>query len=178
MTEFTTSFEHSPGRLNVFDGHGFRTIVDYAHNPEGLKALGKLVSHMKRGYQRTIGLVAIPGDRRDCDIREMGAVASRIFDVIVFKEDEHELRGRAPGTIAGLLREGALNAGCAPGRIQAVCPEKEAVEVCLQLAREKDLVVLTVDDVEAVWSQVTGFEGAAPSRRGPDQSHIRHLRAG
>ncbi|MEV8883674.1 cyanophycin synthetase [Mesorhizobium ciceri] len=178
LAEFTTSFEHSPGRLNVFDGHGFRTIVDYAHNPEGLKALGKLVSHMKRGYQRTIGLVAIPGDRRDCDIREMGAVASRIFDVIVFKEDEHELRGRAPGTIAGLLREGALNAGCAPGRIQAVCPEKEAVDVCLQLAREKDLVVLTVDDVEAVWSHVTGFEGAAPSRRGPDQTRVRHLRTG
>ncbi|MER9313181.1 hypothetical protein NKI51_28495 [Mesorhizobium australicum] len=153
-------------------------MVDYAHNPEGLKALGKLVSHMRRDYQRTIGLVAIPGDRRDRDIREMGAIASRIFDVIVFKEDEQELRGRAPGAIAGLLREGALTAGCAPGRIHAVCPEKEAVDVCLRLARENDLVVLTVDDVEAVWRQVTGFGGATPSRRGPDQTHVRHLRAG
>ncbi|MBZ9965689.1 cyanophycin synthetase [Mesorhizobium sp. BR1-1-2] len=177
LAEFTTSFQHSPGRLNVFDGNGFRTIVDYAHNPEGLTALGKLVSHMRRGHQRTIGLVAIPGDRRDCDIRNMGAVASKVFDVIVFKEDENELRGRAPGSIAGLLREGALQAGCAPARMHVSYPEREAVRFCLELARERDLVVLTVDDVEAVWRQVTGFEPAAVIRRGRDKHDVHHLRA-
>jgi UDP-N-acetylmuramyl tripeptide synthase len=77
----------SPGRLNVFDGHGFRVILDYAPNPAGLKALGDVILKMRPRHGRVIGMINIPGDRRDEDIREMGALATRYFDEIVFRED-------------------------------------------------------------------------------------------
>src|SRR5215203_4589887 len=67
LSTFTTSFEQSPGRLNVFDGHGFRVIIDYAHNPAGLNALGDTILKMRHRHLRVIGMVNIPGDRWDED---------------------------------------------------------------------------------------------------------------
>jgi cyanophycin synthetase len=157
MRSFTTSFEDSPGRLNVHDGHGFRAILDYAHNPDGLSELGKLVMRMRDRYNRTIGLVGVAGDRRDADILAMGALATRYFDTIVFKEDDM-LRGRQPGTVAALLRQGALDAGCSPDRIHTILEEDEATDFCLRQARENDLVVLTADHIDMVWNQVVSFD--------------------
>lgn len=175
MRGFETTFERLPGRLNVYDGHAFRVIVDYAHNPQGLIELGDLVVRMRRAYHNTIGIIGIAGDRRDCDIRLMGALAARYFDTIVFKEDDM-LRGREPGTIAALLREGALSTGCSPARIHTVLRENDAVDLALRLARARDLVVLTADHVELVWHQVTAFNRGG-SESGGRRATVRRLRA-
>lgn len=156
MQGFATSFEQLPGRMNVFDGHGFRAVVDYCHNPDGLKEISKMVGNMRPAYQRTLGLIGIAGDRRDEDILEMGALAARTFDIIVFKEDG-ELRGRDPSTIAGLLRKGALSTGCTPDRIKVVLNEAEAVDVALRMAENDDLLFMTADNIAAVWEQVVNF---------------------
>jgi cyanophycin synthetase len=169
LQTFTTSFDQSPGRMNVFDGHGFRTIVDYCHNPDGLKAISKLIHHMRPKYRRTIGLIGIAGDRRDTDVLEMGALAARTFDLVIFKEDD-ELRGRRPGTLAGLLREGALSTGCPPDRIEIVLAEVAAIEHCLRLAGQDDLVLLTADHVEAAWQQVVGFDKTGSPKGAPEAS--------
>jgi cyanophycin synthetase len=47
-----------------------------------MTGLGNLVSKMGTACNRKIGLVGIAGDRRDSDIKEMGALASRIFDFV------------------------------------------------------------------------------------------------
>jgi cyanophycin synthetase len=164
LSTYTTSFEHSPGRLNVFDGHGFRVILDYAHNPAGLHALGDLILKMRPRHRRVIGMINIPGDRRDEDMREMGALATRYFDEIVFREDPAR-RGRKPGEIVELLVEGALAAGFPEDRIRRVMNEEDAAPVCLEMARPGDLVVLTPTEVEAMWQQVLDF------RVSPDARH-------
>jgi cyanophycin synthetase len=161
LSTFTTSFEQSPGRLNVFDGHGFRVILDYAHNPAGLEALGDLILKMRPRHRRIIGMINIPGDRRDDDMREMGALATRYFDEIIFREDPAR-RGRRPGEIVALLAEGALAAGFPEERITRILEEDEAADVCLSRAQPGDLVVLTPTDVEAMWQQVLDFR-ATPS---------------
>ncbi|MFC1457445.1 cyanophycin synthetase [Microvirga arabica] len=156
LSTFTTSFEQCPGRLNVFDGHGFRVILDYAHNPAGLQALGDLILKMRRRHRRIIGMINIPGDRRDDDMREMGALATRYFDEIIFREDPAR-RGRKPGEIVALLAEGALAAGFPEEKITRILDEDEAADVCLSRAQPGDLVVLTPTDVEAMWRQVLDF---------------------
>src|SRR5207253_2268808 len=50
LASFTSSFRQNPGRFNVFDGHGFRVIVDYAHNPAALSALLNAARHMRGDY--------------------------------------------------------------------------------------------------------------------------------
>jgi cyanophycin synthetase len=159
LSTFTTSFEQSPGRLNVFDGHGFRVILDYAHNPAGLQALGELILKMRPRHRRIIGMINIPGDRRDDDMREMGALATRYFDEIIFREDPAR-RGRKPGEIVALLAEGALAAGFPEEKITRILDEDEAADVCLSRAQPGDLVVLTPTDVEAMWQQVLDFRAS------------------
>jgi cyanophycin synthetase len=163
LSTFTTSFEQSPGRLNVFDGHGFRVILDYAHNPAGLRALGDLILKMRPRHRRTIGMINIPGDRRDEDIREMGALATRYFDEIIFREDPAR-RGRKPGEIVSLLTDGALAAGFPRERIRCILDEDRAAPVCLAAAEPGDLVVLTPTDIEAMWRQVLDFKVVPGSR--------------
>jgi cyanophycin synthetase len=152
LRTFAMTFYQAPGRLNIFDELGFRVIVDYAHNPAAMRAMGELIKGMRQA--RKIGVLSAPGDRRDVDIHELGQIAATIFDELIIKEDKG-LRGRKPGETAGLLREGAIEAGKASSHITVISDELEAVEAALQGARPEELVVIFADDIIAVWKRVT-----------------------
>jgi len=153
LRTFATSFYLTPGRLNVFDEYAFRVIVDYAHNPAAIAALGDLVNRLRPNYRRTIAVIAAPGDRRDQDIREFGAIAAKTFDLLVIKED-NDRRGRKDGDIAKLLWEAAHEAGMPPDRMITVLDELEATRHALKLAEPDDLVVICADEITAVWKEV------------------------
>ncbi len=115
LRTFSTSFFQAPGRLNLLDVGGIRLVIDYCHNVDGMRQLADFVERMmvdpqtkagrigpsgKRGRSgRAIGVLGIPGDRRDEDQREYGAIAATAFDEIIVREDKN-LRGRAPGESA------------------------------------------------------------------------------
>ena len=101
-------------------------------------------------------MLSIPGDRRDAEIVEMGAIAAADFDRIVFRETPDN-RGRAAGEVIRLMSEGALSAGGAADRIEGVRIEASAVDHCLAMARPGDVVVLTPTQIDAVWRQVLNF---------------------
>lgn len=162
LQRFASTFEQNPGRLNVHDDHGFRVILDYAHNPEGVRALGTLVQSLKPEGGRSIAMLSIPGDRRDEEIIQVGAVGAEFFDKLVFRETPDN-RGRAPGKVIELMTQGALSVHCSPDRIMGIHKEEEAVLACLRMARPGDLVVLTPTRVEAVWKQVLDYQPKAPT---------------
>ena len=157
LAAFTSSYEQNPGRMNVYDGHPFRVVMDYGHNPSALTAVADLVERLRTPDGRAIGMVSIPGDRRDEDIREMGAIAARTFDHVVFREAP-DGRGRRRGEVNELMGEGALEAGADPRRIRQIIAEEDAVQATLELARPGDLVVLLPTGIEEVWRQVLEFE--------------------
>ncbi len=171
LASFTSTYEQNPGRLNIFDGHGFRVIVDYAHNPAALTSLLSLACRMEVEGIR-IGTVSTPGDRRDEDIIEMGRIAASGLDYIVFREDP-DRRGREPGGTVRLLKQGAMQAGFAEKDIVCVAGEEEARELCLKKARRGDLVLLMPTDVEGAWQHVLthrpsrGFGAAADAMTQP-----------
>jgi cyanophycin synthetase len=156
LRAFATSFEDSPGRLNVLDAHGVRIIVDYAHNPAAISALGRMVGLMRSGAMRTFGMVSIPGDRRDCDLIEMGVLAAGIFDEIMFREAP-DGRGRPAGSINALMSQGALSTGMASECVHRLVGEEAATDECLRRARPGDLVVLMPTDVDGIWDRVRRF---------------------
>lgn len=166
LRAFSASFEDSPGRLNIHDAHGMRCILDYAHNPAGLRALGQVIERMRGRYNRVIGMVSIPGDRRDCDIVEMGQLAGEIFDTIVFREAP-DGRGRPRGETNGLMSQGAMQAGVSPDRVHRIVDEMEAVDTVLQLGRPGDLLVIMPSAIQAVWDRILAFHPAASASQEP-----------
>ncbi len=155
LRTFTTSFYQAPGRLNIFDEHPFRVLVDYGHNPAAFAAIRELVERLRPSYQRVIGMASAPGDRRDVDIQEVGAIAGTMFDTLILKEDG-DRRGRPAGEIAALMRAAAA-ASMPAAQIVTVLDELAAVRQALSIAEPGDLVVLFADDITGVWKEVIYF---------------------
>ena len=156
LMTFQSTFEQNPGRLNVHDAHGFRVILDYAHNAAGLTALGEVVRGLRHRYRKAICCLSIPGDRRDEDILEMGRIAGTIFDEFFFREDP-ATRGRPRGEVMNLLKEGALQGGAAEERVHLIAGEDGATAAALTAAGPGELLVITPTDVTGAWQQVNEF---------------------
>ncbi len=153
LRTFTTSFFQTPGRLNTYDGHPFRVLMDYGHNPAALEQMSDLVRKLRPKHKRIVGVVGGAGDRRDEDLRRLGQVAGAMFDELIIREDDY-LRGRAPGETARLLEEGARAAGMQPSAITAILPETEAVRHALANGQPGDLLVVFADNVTKVWKTI------------------------
>jgi cyanophycin synthetase len=162
LRTFAASFFQAPGRLNVFDEHPFRVIVDYGHNPAALSAMRDLVQRLRPQHKRVIGVVAAPGDRRDADIREIGQIAAGIADLLVLREDD-DRRGRAVGSIAAMLREAALETGFPEQQIVTIVDELESVRYALSQAELNDLVLIFADNITAVWKEIIYYGKQAPN---------------
>jgi cyanophycin synthetase len=157
LGSFSTSFFQNPGRLNVYDEHPFRVIVDYGHNPDALTNMAAMLTQMRKRYKRVIGVLGGTGDRRDADIVKLGELAGGMFDYLIVKQDEN-LRGRPSGEAAGLIREGAMRGGLSESNIRLVLPEPEAVIAALEMGETGDIVVIFADLIPEVWQQVTSFK--------------------
>ncbi|MFO7876883.1 MAG: cyanophycin synthetase, partial [Desulfovermiculus sp.] len=77
QTFFPTSAQ-LPGRMNVFEFEKYKVLIDYAHNPPSMEAIGKFVSSLGGGHK--VGILAGTGDRRDVDLMDYGRVAAEYFD--------------------------------------------------------------------------------------------------
>lgn len=157
LGSFSTTFEESPGRLNIVDRGGVTVIVDYAHNPAAVTALGRYLATLRRPGRRFIGTFSVPGDRRDEDLIGMGTLAASIFDELVCRETP-DGRGRPRGEINALMSRGAIDGGLAPEHVHRIVEEAEATVFSLNLARPGDVVVLSPSQVNMVWDLVSRFE--------------------
>jgi len=152
LLSFFPSPALTPGRLNLMRVGRGRILVDYAHNAMAVGGLMELVLGMDAG--RRIGVITAPGDRRDEDIRELGRLAAGL-DHVIIKEDS-DLRGREPGEIAGLVREGLVAGGLSEDEIEVVADELDAVDRGIALLDDRDLIVMLADDVPAVLEHLRG----------------------
>jgi cyanophycin synthetase len=165
LRTFATSFYQTPGRLNMLQVGHAHVLVDYCHNLPGLLELGDFLSRLNA--RERIGVLTMPGDRRDEDIVAFGSHAAGIFDRVVIREDERT-RGRARGEIAGLLKRAMLERGMPEERITTVLDEVSAAHAGIDMAVPEDLVVILVDKPAKVWDTIlrraaTPVTAAAPS---------------
>jgi cyanophycin synthetase len=171
LRTFSTNYYLSPGRLNEIEVEGVHVIVDYCHNAPGMRALGDFVDRVGDGLMQVsdlakpsrIAVIATAGDRRDEDMRELGAVAAEHFDVIVVREDA-ALRGRARGETAELVAEGVRERSAAGARckqVEVVLDEIEATRHAMSRANKGDLVVLCVDKHAAVLAELESWSQRA-----------------
>ncbi len=154
LRTFTSSFFQTPGRLNMIDFQGGRVLVDYCHNPAGMVALGDFIKRLDPPH--SLAMIAIPGDRRDEDIRAFGQIASQAFDEVIVREDEYT-RGRERGEVAALLRAALIEGGLPAERIFVETDEHEAFKQALQRTRPEQLTVLLVDHPATTWAELMSY---------------------
>ena len=111
-------------------------------------------------------MIGIPGDRRDEDQREYGAIAAGAFDEIIVREDKN-LRGRAAGrdgratsSRASAQAQGRRDAR-GRRRAEKVLDEMTAVRTALRRAIPGDLVVCCVDDAIGVYREAMAAAGTS-----------------
>jgi cyanophycin synthetase len=170
LRTFTTSFFQAPGRLNYLEVGGVRVVIDYCHNVDGMRNLADFARRMNGDGSgnganrngRAIGVIGMPGDRRDEDMREYGALAAGAFDEIIVREDRN-LRGRAPGDAATMVVEGVRRArergDGRTTRVDKILDELSAAKTALRRANPGDLVVMCVDDSVAVYREAMASAG-------------------
>ena len=166
FARFGTRLTDNPGRMMLFDVAGARVLIDYAHNPDGLRGLLSVAEHLRGGVGRLCLLLGHAGNRQDADIEELARVAARFRpDLVVVKENDSQLRGRAPGEVPRILRAELKRSGL-PESVLPVCDtEVEAARYALDWARPRDVLVFPMHSQIARAAVMAMLESMRPGDR-------------
>jgi cyanophycin synthetase len=154
LETFIPSPVQTPGRMNLFEFRKFSVMVDYAHNPAGFQAIARFLEKIEA--KPKIGIIAGVGDRRDEDIISLGALAAKMFDEIIIRQDRN-LRGRSEHDIIDLMVKGIQSVDT--GRKYHVIPsEKEAIEFAFKTAKKGSFIIICSDVVPDALDQVMRYK--------------------
>lgn len=141
LETFIPSASQTPGRLNLFKFKNFQILVDYAHNPAGMRALKQFVDNLNASVK--VGIIAGIGDRRVEDNNEMGGIAAEMFDEVIIRQDKR-LRGKTEEELIKMLNDGIKMKD--PDKKTTIIPsEKEAILHAVKNAKKGALIVLCSD---------------------------------
>ncbi len=143
LETFIPSASQTPGRLNLFKFNKFQMLLDYAHNPAGMRALQKFTNQLDATVK--VGIVAGIGDRREEDNMEIGRIAGEMFDEIIIRQDK-QLRGKTEQELIKMVKDGILK-DFPKKKITVIPSEKEAIHYAVDNAIEGTLIVLCSDVV-------------------------------
>jgi UDP-N-acetylmuramoyl-L-alanyl-D-glutamate--2,6-diaminopimelate ligase len=146
------------GRLEraVISRTGVPVYIDYAHTPDALEAA--IVALRPHVEGRLITVFGAGGDRDRGKRPEMGAVASRLSDVVIVTDDNP--RSEDPAVIRSAIMAGAAGATEVPGR-------REAIAEAIRIARSGDIVLVAGKGHETgqiVGDRVLPFDDALVAR--------------
>ncbi|MBX7226582.1 MAG: cyanophycin synthetase [Chitinophagales bacterium] len=154
LETFIPSPAQTPGRLNLFNFKNFDLLLDYAHNPAGLRALQKFTDNIEATVK--VGVIAGIGDRREEDNMEIGRIASEMFDEIIIRQDRN-LRGKTAEELIAMLQKGILQHD-PKKKITVIPKEEEAIEFAVKNAEKGSLLVLCSDVVPDALAQVMKYK--------------------
>ena len=154
IESFIPSPAQTPGRLNMFRFKEFNLLLDYAHNPAGLRALHEMTKKMKGSPK--VGMIAGIGDRRPEDNMEVGAVAAEMFDEIIIRQDKH-LRGKTEEELIEMIHSGIKSVD--PKKPVKIIPsEEEAITYAITNAKKGSLLIFCTDVVPNALNLVMKFK--------------------
>lgn len=144
FARFGAQRSDNPGRLQRWRLDGMEVLLDYAHNPDGLRGLLDAARAL-RGQGRLGLVLGQAGNRQDLDVQALAAVAATFKpDRIVLKDMDGYLRGRKPGEVPALLAEELLKQGTHHDALVTVLPEFEAACSLLDWGRSGDVLVMPI----------------------------------
>ena len=133
--------EGVPGRLEwIVAGQPFEVVVDYAHNPDSLEQVLRLLRSLAAG--RVIAVFGSAGERDQAKRALMGRVCAELADYAVFADEDPRKEDRV--AILHEIAAGARERGWREGREYELVPDRaQAIERACALAGPGDIVLLT-----------------------------------
>ena len=165
---FYPSANQNPGRMNLFDFHRYKVLVDYGHNPDSVRALARLLPRMSKG--RKIALCHGTGSRTDKQIIEYGNALALVYDYIVLAD--FDPRQRPLGETPMLVHAGLINAGFHEENIEIFPDTEKAVDYIFSKVKDGDILVIQPDELEPVISQVMDRFKNIKLTNGRQKEHI------
>ncbi len=154
LETFIPSASQTPGRLNLFKFNNFSILLDYAHNPAGMRALKDFTDELDATVK--VGIIAGIGDRREEDNNEIGSIAAEMFDEIIIRQDKR-LRGKTEEELIKMLNDGIKMKD--PNKKTTIIPsEKEAITYAVKNAIKGSLIVLCSDVIPEALDLVKKFK--------------------
>ncbi|MCQ0011820.1 Mur ligase family protein [Actinomadura madurae] len=148
----------NPGRGCVYQVGDNPVLVDYAHNPAAVAAVGAFVQ--RRWGAAGVAAVTLPGDRSDELVGETARALAGTFGRVVVYEDE-DLRGRRSGEMTRLIVQG-LRERRPDVRHHPAGDLKGALTSALDMAGPGEPVLLLYEKLEPV-TELLETLGAEPA---------------
>jgi cyanophycin synthetase len=150
LVRFGAERSDNPGRLQRWRIGGANVLVDYAHNPAGLRGLLAVAEGVRAPGGALRLLLGQAGNRDDTAITELAAVAAAAGPAqVVLKDIAGYLRGRGEGAVADVLGDALRARGVPADAIAVVLDESEAARRLVEAAAPGDVVVLPVHNLDA-----------------------------
>ncbi len=154
LETFIPSATQTPGRLNLFKFENFSILLDYAHNPAGMRALKNFTDNLDATIK--VGIIAGVGDRREEDTNELGSIAAEMFDEIIIRQDKN-LRGKSEEDLIKMLDAGIKMKD--PNKKTTIIPsEKEAITFAVKNAQKGALIICCSDVIPDALELVMKFK--------------------
>ena len=156
LGSFDSSVDQNPGRYNFIEGLPFEVLLDFAHNPDGIREVCSITAGLPVAGRRLLCIVTT-GSRHPAHFAEVVPLLAGSFDEFVLgcnpqdAANQPEYAGDDPPQVM-LARNRRLleDRGVAADRIVTEVNRQEAVRRALELARPGDLVVVLAQDWEAI----------------------------
>jgi cyanophycin synthetase len=161
LETFSSHLDGSPGRFNLLEVHGATVVVDYGHNTSALAAILETLKHFPHSRRRA--LYSAAGDRRDCDMIELGRMLGDHFDAVLLYEDRY-VRGRAEGEIMRLMRQGVEQGGRVR-EVEEIRGSIASVERALSTVEPGELLLLQADEIDVTVDYLKGYLAEHPEVR-------------
>jgi cyanophycin synthetase len=169
LRTFDTTFFQAPGRMNVYNEHPFKVVMDYAHNAHAVSVMADLAQRLDAS--RRIVVVAGPGDRRDEDLREIAKAVAGKFDHYVCRRDD-SLRGRDGDEVPRIIASALRDAGIAEDAISLIPDEQLAIDAALRMGQPGDLVLVFADALTRSWKQIIRFKPDGDMPKAPPRADV------
>lgn len=139
------TFENNAGRFSLFSLNDFHVMLDYGHNLAGYEQV--INTCKKIDCKGLIGVVGMPGDRPDEQIKSVSRLCVGVFDKIYIKEDINK-RLRQRNEVSKIMYDEIINAGFDKDKIEVIENEVEALKSAISAAESHDLIVVFYENYE------------------------------
>ncbi len=165
LCSFSSDMACNPGRLNIFTGHGFTAVLDFAHNPDGVRVTCDAIRRIPAQGGRICVLTGT-GNRHGEHIEEVAGIVADQFDTFVcsfgkpYINESDAVRGFPREEIPKRLAAALIARGVDADSILTFDSYKDAVDKGLEIAQAGGLLTIFSDEYEWCWDRIVNCRQA------------------